>query len=767
VTIFRRLVDKIRITSRVCAIPFPTNRARQRPRLLTLEDRCTPTAVTWDGGAGTLNWGDANNWSPDGVPGAADDVTVNAAGAVTVTFSGGASTIKSLQLAASLTVSGGNFVVTNGLTMNAGVSLTGTGPGVGVTVSGSSNIDGANLSAASGAKVALPGLTSFNGLAANSTFLCNGTGSELDLSALTSATAPTWTYSYLQLKALNGGHMKLNSLTSIENTMDITFYADGVGSAIDVPLLQTYTGDANFNWVMQASNGGAVHVPALTVASYANLFVDGLSSIDTAQIQTLCYGYLTVSGANLTFPALSSLNETSVVAQGGAILSFPLVTSYIVEDQYPPPCELRADGPGSKLDLSNCKTYGGSEFGPTAAYVRAFNGGQVDLSGVTSIDPADGQQIIADGTGSIIDLSSLSSCASDGTYVWTMTASNNGVIHLPSIGSTFVANATVTTSTGGSITTSLLNLGTGSFLDGDSVTGSVAGIGTIRPAGASATGTMKIAGNLSLSPGASLQTRISGTTAGNYDGLAVYGTVSLSGASLATTVDFSPTIGTTFKIIDNDGSDPVAGTFAGMACGATAATTPNGLFLLINYAGGDGNDVTLRAQPEGVQIEGGAVQRSMVRTLSVTFTGAVALGAGAFTLNGVSAIGQPINGVTINSSLDVSGKVATLTFSGAPIIGGSLPDGKYTLTVNGGAITVQASGLALDADADGTAGGLQSFDFHRLFGDANGDGAVGTNDFVLFRQAFNGMNNIFDFDGDGFVSVNDFIQFRNRFNSSI
>src|SRR5690349_1742000 len=31
---------------------------------------------TWDGGAGTANWGDANNWAPDGVPGAGDAVTI-------------------------------------------------------------------------------------------------------------------------------------------------------------------------------------------------------------------------------------------------------------------------------------------------------------------------------------------------------------------------------------------------------------------------------------------------------------------------------------------------------------------------------------------------------------------------------------------------------------------------------------------------------------------------------------------------------------------
>ena len=47
------------------------------------------------------------------------------------------------------------------------------------------------------------------------------------------------------------------------------------------------------------------------------------------------------------------------------------------------------------------------------------------------------------------------------------------------------------------------------------------------------------------------------------------------------------------RILNNDGADPVVGTFAGLAEGATITTT-NGLLLRITYAGGDGNDVELR-----------------------------------------------------------------------------------------------------------------------------------------------------------------------------
>lgn len=43
----------------------------------------TTTAKTWDGGASTLVWNDANNWNPDGVPDGNDTVTLDVASTIT------------------------------------------------------------------------------------------------------------------------------------------------------------------------------------------------------------------------------------------------------------------------------------------------------------------------------------------------------------------------------------------------------------------------------------------------------------------------------------------------------------------------------------------------------------------------------------------------------------------------------------------------------------------------------------------------------------
>src|SRR5262245_52055185 len=129
------------------SLPFARRAASTRRRLMLnkLEDRCTPAAVSWDGGAATLNWSDANNWNPDGLPGAADDVTIDVAGTITVQHTGGATTIKSLQLQENLTVSGGPLVVSGNLAVNSGNTLRTTGSGASFTAMGATTADGASI----------------------------------------------------------------------------------------------------------------------------------------------------------------------------------------------------------------------------------------------------------------------------------------------------------------------------------------------------------------------------------------------------------------------------------------------------------------------------------------------------------------------------------------------------------------------------------------------------------------------------------------------
>src|SRR5690242_11945753 len=107
-----------------------TNKIRSRRIFLeALENRSLLAAISWDGGANTLNWNDASNWSNDLLPGAADDVTISLAGDVTI--HGASGTIKSLTSSAEVATDGGTLDIAAAssvasLTLDGG-AVTGTG----------------------------------------------------------------------------------------------------------------------------------------------------------------------------------------------------------------------------------------------------------------------------------------------------------------------------------------------------------------------------------------------------------------------------------------------------------------------------------------------------------------------------------------------------------------------------------------------------------------------------------------------------------------
>jgi N-acetylglucosamine-6-sulfatase len=168
---------------------------------------------------------------------------------------------------------------------------------------------------------------------------------------------------------------------------------------------------------------------------------------------------------------------------------------------------------------------------------------------------------------------------------------------------------------------------------------------------------------------------------------------------------------------------------------------------------------------ESVVINDGSAQRSMVNSLTVTFDRVVTFDPGAFVL-------QHNDGteVSLNVAASVVGgqTVGVLTFTGPGIIGGSLADGNYTLTIRGDRIR-DLVGRELDADRDGNGGGERVDAFFRLFGDSEGDGDVDWLDRDFFRSAFKksagdeGYLWYLDFDADGDVDGQDNGQFNRRF----
>jgi fibronectin-binding autotransporter adhesin len=103
-------------------------------------------------------------------------------------------------------------------------------------------------------------------------------------------------------------------------------------------------------------------------------------------------------------------------------------------------------------------------------------------------------------------------------------------------------------------------------------------------------GNLTASGSLLLSNG-SLNIEVNGLVPGTgYDRITTAGTVTLGGA-LNVAVGFTPSPGQSFMILEKTGAGPIAGTFSGLAEGATFAAS--GVAFQITYAGGTGNDVVL------------------------------------------------------------------------------------------------------------------------------------------------------------------------------
>jgi hypothetical protein len=157
--------------------------------------------------------------------------------------------------------------------------------------------------------------------------------------------------------------------------------------------------------------------------------------------------------------------------------------------------------------------------------------------------------------------------------------------------------------------------------------------------------------------------------------------------------------------------------------------------------------------------------------LGVGFSQPVTADPGAFVLAGRNGVAS---GVTVTATPSADGRSFALSFSGPGLVGGSLPDGVYDLTVVAGKIHSSASTTAAAAGGfrAAAAGPAMTTDatltFHRLFSDADGDGDSDNADLFQVRSTYNKPNTDpafkpqFDYDGDGDVDNADLFQVRSR-----
>jgi methionine-rich copper-binding protein CopC len=157
-------------------------------------------------------------------------------------------------------------------------------------------------------------------------------------------------------------------------------------------------------------------------------------------------------------------------------------------------------------------------------------------------------------------------------------------------------------------------------------------------------------------------------------------------------------------------------------------------------------------------INGGAVQRSMDTLATVVFNQPVLLSS-AITLTQRATGGGSPTPMTFTLASPDGGTTWNLTFP--TDAHGTLPDGIYDLVVNAAGVTSAGTKFAMASN--------QTFTFHRLFGDFDGNGTVNNADYFQFKKAFGqtignpGYNALFDYDGNGVINNADYFQFKLRF----
>ena len=162
-----------------------------------------------------------------------------------------------------------------------------------------------------------------------------------------------------------------------------------------------------------------------TITISSNVTVESLQSEESV---ILANGSLTVNGpssinGDFTINSAVTANgpEASLVANGavaidaanlfardGGLLDFSSVTSYAGSNSNFSDRFIQASGAGSRIELPNLTTLTGGTAQGSEVFINALEGGTIDLSELTEIDGG-ATQVLAEGTGSILDLSSLTS----------------------------------------------------------------------------------------------------------------------------------------------------------------------------------------------------------------------------------------------------------------------------------------------------------------------------------------------------------------------
>lgn len=296
--------------------------------------------------------------------------------------------------------------------------------------------------------------------------------------------------------------------------------------------------------------------------------------------------------------------------------------------------------------------------------------GDIDLNGQTlTFDPFDSNGFVEGsitGTGSVIQTNTGGmTFYGTNTFVGTFTHTDSGFTSLVGF-------------FGGRLDAPYIQTAGGIDISSDETVGSVVINGGTLSIGTGSGGTPTSAransGNVTLNAAAKYFEDVESSSPNGFGNLHVTGSVVLGGATLQLLGTGSVHVGDQMLLIDNDGADPVIGTFAGLPEGVIFSG-PGGFRYSISYTGGTGNDVTLTVLPgttpttTTVQSSNnpspvdGAITFTATIIASGTPTGIVTFFDGATSIGSSALNGSGIATIT-TSALTPGLHTITATYSG-------------------------------------------------------------------------------------------------------
>lgn len=411
-------------------------------------------------------------------------------------------------------------------------------------------------------------LTAPSGIGLSFTGQISGTGgvTKTDAGTVTLANANTYGGGTL----IQEGVVRISVNNALPTTQAVTLGTATTDGTLDLNGFNQTVGDIATAGPAPASqiitNSGA-GVSTLSFSGGSSTFggtiQNGVSAVKLAVVA----GTLTLTGSNAYTGGTAIENGTLELGVSNALPTGTTLT-------------LGLNATSGTLDLAGFnQTVGGLAVGSgaTPASQSISNSGAVVSTLTFSGGSSTFGGIIQDGVGDMALTVTSGTLTLSGANTYTgATAINGGTLQLASTGS-IASNVTVNA--------------TGTLSGTGTVNGTVtaAANGTLAPGNAGA-GTLNVVGNVTL-PGSSTFSVTLDTTSSQLN---VTGAVNITGSTLMRSLGagFTPPLGTPITIINNDGVEPITGTFAGLNNGATLSI--GGDIFQIFYNGGTGsNDVTL------------------------------------------------------------------------------------------------------------------------------------------------------------------------------